>query len=191
MKTVLFVPGFDENITTRDYTATINAIKSKGYNVEFIDIKWARTTIDQWVAELNKVYKNYDPRQTILAGFSFGAMTAFVVASKRNPSEVWLFSLSPYFAEDIKNKGMKKSWLSQIGHRRVDAFSKLNFVELSKMIKTKTIYFYGDLELKRWPDISYRNQALKSFGNNQTKVIQGVGHDVANSNYVTAIIENI
>ena len=111
MKTVLFVPGYPENLESRDYVSTISSIETAGYVVKFVPIEWARTTIDDWVAELEAEYSKHDPRDTVLAGFSFGAMTAFVAASKRNPSELWLFSLSGYFDEDIKNKEMKKSWL--------------------------------------------------------------------------------
>lgn len=117
MKTVLFVPGYQEDLTSRDYNATIKAIEKRGYKVEFVPIQWTRTTITNWVKELDKAYSNHDQSQTILAGFSYGAMTAFVSATKRNPSELWLFSLSPYFAEDLISKNMKQAWLNNIGQR--------------------------------------------------------------------------
>src|ERR1035437_7799397 len=103
MKTVLFVPGYQEDMKSRDYASTIRAIESQGYEVKFVPINWKRTTIDQWVEELDAEYGKCDPKQTIIAGFSFGAMTAFVTATKRNPFELWLFSLSPYFVEDLES----------------------------------------------------------------------------------------
>ena len=101
MKTVLFVPGFQEDLTTRDYASVLTAITERGYDVKFVPIKWARTTITEWVEELDIEYAKYDPVNTVLAGFSYGSMTAFMSAVKRNPAELWLFSFSPYFSDDM------------------------------------------------------------------------------------------
>lgn len=192
MKTVLFVPGFQENLRSRNYKATISAITQKGYRVVFVHIKWKRTTIEDWVVELNKVYEGYNPKDTILAGFSFGAITAFVSATKRNPAELWLFSLSPYFAKDLKSKNMKNSWLKIIGHRRVSAFSKLDFVKLSKTIKCKTLLFAGQLEIDKWPVIGERaTQADKLMVNSRLTIVQNTGHDVTSKDYIKAITKLI
>ncbi len=192
MKTVLFVPGYQEDMNSRDYVSTIRAIESKGYKVKFVPINWMRTTIDQWVDELEAVYNKYNPKQTIIAGFSFGAMTAFVAATKRNPFELWLFSLSPYFAEDLKSKNMKQTWLNGIGHRRVSAFSKLNFKDLSAKIECRALIFVGEIEMKKWPSMNERNNAAhKQLQNNELTIVKGVGHDVANKHYIDAIIELI
>lgn len=191
MKTVLLIPGFGEDINSRNYVATINAIKKKGYVVIFIGIHWSRTTIEQWVPEFNAVYKEYDPRDTIIAGFSYGAMTAFMTAVDRSPSELWLFSLSPYFKEDIEGDDMKKSWLSQIGHRRVTAFRALPFVGLQKKLTTKTLYFYGEQELKVWPDITYRERAIEGNEHTEVIIVKDAGHDITNSHYIQAIVDTI
>lgn len=187
MKTVLFIPGFQEDIGSRPYSRTIKAIESKGYKVKFVSINWTRTTIEQWVPEFEKVYAHYRADDTIFAGFSYGAMIAFLAATDRNPSEVWLFSLSPYFNEDMKDPSFKKSWLTHIGHRRVDSFKKLSFTKLVESIKTPTTYFYGELELKTFPDISYRKKALKDKQNATEVYIPGGKHDVTSPEYVEAI----
>jgi predicted alpha/beta hydrolase family esterase len=86
MKTVLFVPGFREDINSRDYKSTLTAIESNGYQVKFIPINWTRTTIEDWTKELDKEYTKHEPAKTILAGFSYGSITAFMAAVNRNPS---------------------------------------------------------------------------------------------------------
>ncbi len=188
MKTVLFVPGYQEDLESRDYKSTISAIKERGYDVKFVPINWKRTTIDQWVDELEAVYNKCDPKQTIIAGFSFGAITAFVASAKRNPFELWLFSLSPYFEEDVSSPNMKKSWLNIIGHRRATAFSKLNFKELSTNINCKVLIFVGEIEMNKWPDMKERNNiAHKLLNNNKLTIVAAVGHDVANPKYIEAI----
>jgi hypothetical protein len=192
MRTVLFVPGYQEDLKSRDYKATISAIEIKGYKVEFVSINWLRTTINDWVGELDKVYETYDPKDTILAGFSYGAMAAFMSATKRNPYELWLFSLSPYFSEDLKSKNMKQAWLKAIGHRRVTAFSELNFAKLSKKVRCKTLLFAGQLEIDRWPVIGERvNQADKLMTKATLTIVENVGHDVANKYYVEEIMKII
>lgn len=192
MKTVLFVPGYQEDIDSRDYRATIRAIEKKGYKVRFVPINWVRTTIDYWVEEFDKVYATYDPKETILAGFSYGAMTVFMSAVKRNPSELWLFSLSPYFAEDLKSKNMKQAWLKRIGHRRVTAFNELNFERLSKAINCRTLLFAGQLEIDKWPVIGERViEADRLLSDVTLIIIPDAGHDVANKDYVQAITNQI
>ena len=77
MKTVLLVPGFRQDLKTHDYKALLDAIETKGHKVVFVPILWKRTTIDDWVDQLKRVYEKHDPNETILAGFSYGAMTVF------------------------------------------------------------------------------------------------------------------
>jgi pimeloyl-ACP methyl ester carboxylesterase len=192
MKTVLFVPGYQEDVTSRDYTSTIKAIEKRGYTVKFVPIQWTRTTIINWAKELDEAYSNYDSSQTILAGFSYGAMTALVSASKRNPSELWLFSLSPYFAEDFSSKNMEQAWLNNIGRRRVQTFSELHFQELAKLIECRTLLFAGQLEIDKWPIIGERAiKAHQLLQSNSLTIIQGAGHDVADKLYIQAIGETI
>lgn len=192
MKTVLFIPGFKEDLKSRDYASTIQAIKASGYKVQFVPVRWARTTIDDWVQEVELEYSQHNPKETILAGFSFGAMTAFMAATKQNPSELWLLSLSPYFKEDIRHKGMKKSWLNHIGHRRVTAFDKLSFQELAKTVRCKTLIFVGKIELDKWPDMKRRAvNAEKFIDDSKLFIVQDVGHDVSDKRYIEVIKQAI
>lgn len=188
MKTVLFIPGFKEDMNSRDYKSTIKAIASSGYKVRFVPIHWNRTTIDDWLNELEAEYSKHDPKETILAGFSFGAMTAFVAAARQNPSELWLFSLSPYFHEDIHSSHMRKSWLKHIGHRRVSTFDKLIFQDLTKTISCKTLIFAGKVELDKWPDMKDRTISAEALiRKSKLSVIDSVGHDVSDGRYIDAI----
>jgi pimeloyl-ACP methyl ester carboxylesterase len=156
--------------------------------VTFVPITWVRTTIEQWTKELDAIYDQYEAKDTILAGFSFGAMTAFMSATKRNPFELWLFSLSPYFAEDLTSKHMKQSWLNNIGHRRVTAFSQLNFGMLAKLISCKTLIFAGQLEIDAWPEVGERiADAHTLLRNNQMSIVKNAGHDVTNMQYIASI----
>ena len=186
MKTVLFCPGFRESKTNRDYKSVIEAIESKGYRVRFIPINWDKTIIDDWVAQLEKVYINYDPKETILAGFSFGSMTALVTATNRMPSELWLFSLSPYFFEDLHL--IKPAYLFDIGKKRTERFKNLFFNKLAPRITCKTLIFVGAKEATKYPEIGLRaHDAVKKLKNSQLYTIPNVGHDVADKQYINQI----
>jgi pimeloyl-ACP methyl ester carboxylesterase len=190
MKTVLLLPGNTETLETRPYHKTIEAIEKAGYNVQFIPIKWKRTTIIDWVAQLEEEYLKHDPKNTILAGFSFGSMTAFVEAANRPPAELWLFSLSPYFAEDLPM--LKDRWKDGIGKKRVKAFSELSFNELVKSISSKTLIFAGGEEMKRYPMLSYRfEDAHTKIKNSKFIIAKGAGHDVTHPSYIKVVINNI
>lgn len=190
MKTVLFIPGFREGIKSRDYKSTLTAIEGKGYKVKFVPINWTRTTIDDWVKELDKEYSKYNPAETILAGFSYGSMTAFMAAVSKNPYELWLFSFSPYFSDDMPN--MKKSWLSNIGHRRADSFRKLDFNSLAENIRCRTMIVVGEVEASRYPLIDKRSKiAHQKIANSSLTVVKGADHDVSDKNYIDAIRDSI
>jgi pimeloyl-ACP methyl ester carboxylesterase len=190
MKTVLLVPGFQEDIKTRDYKSVLQAIEAQGYRAKFVPIQWKRTTIEDWLKELETEYARHDPKDTVLAGFSYGSMTAFVAATKRMPAELWLFSFSPYFSDDLPK--LKKSWKNGIGHRRVTAFSKLDFNQLAKKITCPAIIMLGAVEADKYPLMVNRAQAAKQhIKNNRYIVVDGADHDVADKNYVAAIAKAI
>jgi pimeloyl-ACP methyl ester carboxylesterase len=190
MKTVLLVPGFMEDLGSRDYGKLIKAIEDKGYRVKFVPIKWRRTTIVEWVDELNKVYSKYNSEDVILAGFSFGAMTSLVSASKRNPSQLWLFSLSPYFSDNIPH--LKKWVYNLVGKNRCNEFSKLIFKSISSKIECKTLIFIGEKEITKYSDMEHRSKiANQLIKNSQLIVVPGAEHDVADTRYIESIKKSI
>ncbi len=190
--TVLFVPGSGEDINSRDYRSVLNTIESKSYNVEFVPITWSRTTPQKWQNQLMQVYARHDPNMTILAGFSFGAITACMAAAKHCPAQLWLFSLSPYFAENYSSPYMKKSWIRYHGLRRTNEFRKLSFRGLAADIDCPTLLFYGEKEFQKFPIMRVQAElAHETLAQNKLIVIPGVGHDVADRLYVKAICENL
>lgn len=191
MKTVLFVPGFQEDLSSRDYAKTLSIIEKSGYNVRFVPIEWQRTTIEDWVAQLDQVYAHYSTDDVVLAGFSFGAMTAFVSASERPSSQLWLFSPSPYFNEDLASPGFKKAWLKIIGTNRERTFKKIRFTDLVNNTPSKILFFYGSNELKSWPNMTYRQKLVDSHSHTSTVIVPNGEHDVSSDTYVKSIADAI
>lgn len=189
MKTVLFVPGFQEDQHSRDYDVLLKAIKHKGYHAEFISINWRRTVVDDWVEQLMDAYRRCNPKHTVLAGFSQGAVTALVTASQRLPSAVWLCSLSPYFAEDMTEIDTKPSWLHYIGARRAERFRTLSFASIAPRILCPVLLIAGAKE----HELVQRRAGLaaKAFKNALLVTAPGCAHDVTNRNYMQTLTEHI
>lgn len=186
MKTVLFVPGSGEDINSRNYDAVLGAIESEGYKTEFVSIKWKYTTIYNWEDELKKAYEKYDAADTVLAGFSWGAMTAYVTAANRVPSELWLFSLSPYFKEALHLA--KPRWLQAAGKRRSTAFEQLSFDTAAEKITCKTKFFMGDHEIQKFESMKFMLlRAQEKLIDVTHHIVPGVGHEVDNPAYIAAI----
>jgi len=136
------------------------------------------------------VYGKYDQANTILAGFSYGALTAFVVASQRPPTELWLFSLSPYFSEDIPL--LKLAWLRYIGKQRTERFWRVSFNDLAPKVICKTLVFLGEKEAKDSPILEQRAiKASKLLPKAQLIIIPGADHDATESRYIEAIKKSI
>lgn len=191
MKTVLFVPGFKESFGSRDYRGFLEQIGRKGYRTKFVEIDWGRTkTIDDWLIQLETTFKNEDAQNTILAGFSFGAVTAFISAAERNPVELWLFSLSGAFAEDWPK--MEEHNMKIVGKRRIAAFSRHNFKQLAPKVLCKALIFVGEIEEARYPSLRQRIlEAKKSVKAAQLYRIANCGHDCTDPRYLRKILEVI
>jgi len=187
MKTVLFVPGFMEDRHSRDYDTLLAAIETKGYRTHFVSLSWRRTTIDDWTRELHEVYHAHNPKQTILAGFSFGAMTALMTAAQRPPAALWLCSLSPYFAEDMPEA--KVTWLHDIGERRAARFRTLPFDNLASKVTCPILLVAGANEDARV--LKRRDAAAKTWPHAVVCTAPDCAHDATNPHYRQTLLEHI
>jgi pimeloyl-ACP methyl ester carboxylesterase len=83
---------------------------------------------------------------------------------------------------------MKKSWLSNIGHRRAESFRKLDFNTLTKSIKCKTLIIVGEVEAAKHPLVDKRSKlAHQKIANSNLLVVEGADHDISDKNYIAAI----
>jgi dienelactone hydrolase len=181
------IPGAFEDLKDRNYQSVLDAYKDAGYEPEFIKIDWKYKTIDDWVEQAKTKIPKQDLKNSLLSGFSWGAMTAFTVAAKyTNPKDLLLHDLSPYFAEDLPR--LKPSWLKWTGKKRLENFKQLQAMELAKHINCPTLLFLGIGDRKGLIPISRRvNETNKALKTSRIIRIKGVGHDVADPKYVAAI----
>lgn len=184
-KTILFVPGFEEGRSDRDYDALIERLEKLGYAVEFVSINWQKTTQKDWLATLMDCYKKYDPAQTILAGFSFGAVTALLAAAERAPSELWLFSLSPLFAE------WADEWTDDKYQHLLAECRQTSLSDVVTNVQCPIKLFAGELELKKWYYSKEAFDQLSHLSHCQSFVVPSTGHAVEEFRYVEMIVKNV
>lgn len=178
------VPGWGEDIKDRNYQAVLDVYEEAGYEPEFVDIDWNYKLIDDWVEEVKGKISKRELENSLLSGFSFGAMISLILAAEyASPQKLFLFSLSPYFAEDIPT--LKKSWLAGVGKRKAERFSDLPFMPLAEKVNCPTYIFVGTKEGK---EIENRAMAANIIiKNSRLTIIDTVGHDVTNSRYLNEI----
>ena len=161
-----------------------------GYAVEFVPIQWHRTMQKQWLQTLHERYRQYDPAETILAGFSFGACIAFLAACEQAPSELWLFSLSPSFAE-CAEYWSKRNWRT-IGKRRLEYAKQVSLVAAAQRIACPVQIFVGSEEFIKWPEMKLVfDTAVQHIPTVHGTVVKGAGHAVDDPRYVAAVCDAI
>lgn len=189
-KTILFAPGFPESRSDRDYDSLLSELQKAGYEAKFVDIDWQDTTQEDWAKQIVKIYEKYDPEEVILAGFSFGAVAALMTALQRSPYQLWLFSLSPLFAE-YYDYWTPKNW-KEIGERQRQICQKTSLKELLNSVKSPIVAFMGSEEPKRFPDIELVfDQVMSANPRNSGYVAAGAGHAVDRPNYISEVLKRV
>jgi pimeloyl-ACP methyl ester carboxylesterase len=186
MMKAYLIPGAFEDLKSRNYQAILEAYKKSGYQAQFIEVDWKYKTIEDWVKQVRNAIPKEDLPNSLLSGFSWGAMIALAVAAEASPKQLFLFSLSPYFAEDLPH--VKKPWFKWAGKHRTAAFKSFYMNELAAKIDCPTTLFIGSKEVSKYSDVKKRtNEAHKRIKNSRKVEIKGVGHDVADLLYIEAI----
>lgn len=189
-KTVLFAPGFPESRSDRDYDSLLSELQKVGYETEFVDIDWQDTTQEDWASQIMKVYEKYDPEEVILAGFSFGAIAALMTALRRPPYQLWLFSLSPLFAE-YYDYWTPENW-KVIGERQRELCRETSLKEVLSSVKSPIAAFMGSDEPQKFPDIKLVfDQVVSANSRNSGYVAAGAGHAVDHPNYINEVIKRV
>jgi len=86
----------------------------------------------------------------------------------------------------------KKSLAERGGHRRVTTFEAIKFNDKAKHINCKTLIFYGELEVKKYPIIGERARLANKLIRDSTLIaVPGSGHDLTHPNYIEAIKKTI
>lgn len=188
-KFVFIIPGYRHRPTNKGYREIRKLLKKEGFLPIPVAIPWKESTISEntefFMEKLNKIIKKRQirPNQTYFLGFSFGALIAFLAATKMSIQGLILCSLSPYFREDLsKNKPTKLSFLQE---KRWKDFSGFRNSSLSQKIKAKKIcMLYGTKESR-----SLIKRVTATFKKMPTQnkylfPIRNTHHDIADKKYL-------
>ncbi len=132
MKSFYIIPGWKEYSRYKVYQSLANIAKKKGYEVIFYEIDWGKKMSEQ----IFPVEKN-----SIVFGFSLGAILALLIAQKYECKKLILASMTPLYS--FKDKEMRKALIDLLGADFID--------DVIKNLKTKNkalnqISIYGDKE---------------------------------------------
>jgi pimeloyl-ACP methyl ester carboxylesterase len=193
MRTAIIIPGFQHRVVSgrgsRTYQPLLADLRKAGYEPLPITVTWQRHTFDDWLPEVLAQLKGIDASNTLLIGFSYGAMLSMVAATHHAFGRVFLCSLSPYFAEDVPR--LKKSWLDMAGHRRISVFETVSFEDVVQNYKARqTTVFAGEVEMERRkaPLLAERGLAAGAqLPNAHFVPVPGAGHDISYPTYAAAI----
>jgi pimeloyl-ACP methyl ester carboxylesterase len=182
MKKVLFVPGMGSTLRNGNYDNLMAAAGGGGRPAEFVPIDWNGTSPNDWLNRLRRVYRRYEPRDVILAGFSMGAVTALRLAAERPPAGLLLCSLSPYFRETVG--GIPEEWSIMNAHL-VRSLGNVSLDALADKVDCTAAVLVGGAEHGSMYSAAQRAATLivdASF-----YAVPGAGHDMLDDRYIDAI----
>lgn len=192
MKTAFLINGFRLNRTTAhsDYALLRSMLQSKGYEIARVDLTWNYRTVSRFAADFAKIYEAQKTEHNIVIGNSFGAMTAFVSASKLKPDKLMICSLSGFFKEDL-HKYDKSYLLSRFGKRRLNDLRTLSADDIAEKIsqnEIETIFLYGEKEKSLHPHLMERvRDSVNNVKSSRLLEIPRAGHRMYEPDYVEGI----
>jgi esterase/lipase len=188
-KTIFIIPGYRQKSTNKAYRKLSTLLKDEGFSPIIIDIPWKGTTISENTAYFLKEYRKIRTKRKYILGFSFGAMIAFLAATKADVQGLILCSLSPFFQEDLSRK--IDITRSPMQADRYEDFSHLQSTSLVKQLKAKQILMvYGTKETR-----SLIKRVRETFSQIDTEkslfTVKSTEHNISDRRYLQTIHQGV
>jgi len=181
-KHAFLLAGFHEKINNPGYRHIGKQLRKLGFKVHFLNIHWNHKTMSDYIAQFDAAYIKHQARVNLVLGFSFGAMIAYLSATKLQPNYLFLCSLSPYFREDLS--GLTKADRLAIGRKRYVDFHKYSFNSVNR-IDSRCILFLGEKEI---PEVKLRvNAAHAALPGSELVIIEKGKHSINQQEYFNTI----
>lgn len=191
-KVVFLIPGFRHKVSHSGYNLLKKRLQKYGFRVVPVAIPWSGSTIadnteffmKKYMEKLEKL--NVSSKDVYLLGFSYGALIAFLAATKISVKGLLLCSLSPFFKEDLPKKLPKNS--STLQTIRYKTFAALQNKKLAPKVKAKSVcMLYGEKE-----STALINRSKKTFRVIASKkkylfAISKTQHNISDKKYINAI----
>jgi dienelactone hydrolase len=183
-KVAYIIPGYGESHTRqKGYGAVAEMFRARGITPLQVEIDWSKKpgVFGDYVKQFLKQYKKPKGTRTYVLGFSFGATTALLSASKAKPDILMLCSLSPYFDEDLK--ALRPAWVRWWKKNIMD--SNYSFAKLAATVAQETYVIVG-----REEDISCirrAKDAKRKIRNSSLLIAKGAKHKIGQKEYLAAV----
>lgn len=141
-KNLYIIPGLKETCRRRPYQALAKIARAKGYEVVFKNVNWDKNLSPQ---------KFEVPENSVIFGFSLGAVLAWLVAQDTPCEHLILASMTPLHC--FKGGEMRKALVDLLGAKYIDDIER-QLKPKHKAIKQTIIY--GDKEEEK-ADILVKN----------------------------------
>jgi pimeloyl-ACP methyl ester carboxylesterase len=179
------IPGNLESSTTKPgYKKIAKFFETNNIEPKHIKINWKGNKVksfDEYNKDFIDLYQKQKNTEIYILGFSFGALIAFLTASKTKPKAIILCSLSPYFSEDLLT--IRKKW-ADFWHERFPN-DKFNFKQKVKGIKCKTYILVGGDEGQ---ECIYRAQEVnKNVKGSELYIVEKGKHNINQKVYLKTI----
>jgi hypothetical protein len=125
------IPGWRETCRRKQYQNLANKIRKQGYEVVFKNIDW-NTNLSKQIFEIEP--------NSVLFGFSMGALLARLIAQEQKCSLVIFASMTPL--RHFKGGKQEKILREVIGKKMLVDIKN----NLDKKLKSPTVLIYGDKE---------------------------------------------
>lgn len=181
-KPIFIIPGYKHKPTDSPYRKIAKLLQSEGYSPILVRISWERATISENAEYFLQVYNSVRAEKKHILGFSFGAIIAFIAATKVEVSGLILCSLSPYFKEDLSD-----SLPLQMTEQYKD-FLRLSCLALAKQVKARqTHMLYGAREERSL--IQRVTEVFDQISSNQKYLtaIKDTEHEIGDRKYLRTI----
>ncbi len=133
MKKLLYIiPGWEDVTSDKSYQQIAEVAREKGYEVIFRDINWKESLSKQVFSV---------PENSVILGFSLGAILTWLVAQKNPCEHLILASMTPHYS--FKDQDIKEALIDLAGTEFVEDVIKN--LESSHLSKKQTV-IYGDQE---------------------------------------------
>ncbi len=180
------VPGFKMKATDKGFSWLVSDLKKRGFNVIPVPINWGYRVMSDYINDFKQYYQKHKSKVNYVLGFSYGAVITFSSASELMPDKIFLCSLSSDFKEDTS---VMKPWVQKlIGKRRLRDANTRSGRSLAKALKVPSVVFYGEEEIKGYPQLRIRCEETASLAKNSKLVIvPNAPHKIDNPEYIKAI----
>lgn len=146
--------------------------------------------MNEYVQDFIEIYGKHKSDENYVLGFSYGAVIAFLSANTVKPNKIYLCSLSPDFKEDVS---AMTPWMQKyVGKRRIAYSLKTSGREAARNLKIPSVVFYGEAEVKDYPQIKVRcEETVNLAARSKLVVVKESPHQIDFPTYKIAITKEL